>query len=361
MDYHSLKIILPVGISFYTFQTLSYTIDVYQRKMSATKDPISFFAYVSFFPQLVAGPIERAKNLLPQFLNKREFNYDLARDGVRQIVWGLFKKLVIADNCAFYANGIFGHYTEVNSSTLLLGILYYLFQVYCDFSAYSDIAIGLGKLFGFRLMRNFDYPFFSRDIPEFWRKWHISLTSWFVDYVYIPLGGSRKGLSKKIRNVFVIFVVSGFWHGANWTFVLWGFVCALGFVPYLLLDKNKRYETVVAEGKILPSIKEFFQMSGVTLFIMLSMILFRSENIYDAYGYAKGLFSCSFHPFDLGRLDYLPYILVLLVWEWFFRTKEHGLHVDHLPQFLRWLIYFGTVWSVLYYFGQEQEYIYFQF
>ncbi len=361
LTYDSLSIILPVGISFYTFQTLSYTIDVYLNKMKPTKDPISFFAYVSFFPQLVAGPIERAKNLLPQFERQRTFDYALARDGMLQIVWGLFKKVVIADNCAIYVNKIFEHYGEVNSSTLLLGLIYFLFQVYCDFSGYSDMAIGLGKLFGFKLMKNFDYPFFSRTIPEFWKKWHISLTSWFVDYVYIPLGGSRKGLAKKIRNVFIIFIVSGFWHGANWTFIAWGFFCALAFLPSLLRKKEKQYSQIVAEGKTFPSLKEFFQMLGIFSFIMLSMILFRSPDIQTAWNYTQGLFSFNFHPFDLGRMDYFYFIVILLIWEWLSRSKEHSLQIDHLKQPVRWVIYFATTWSILYYFGQEQEYIYFQF
>ncbi len=208
----SLNIILPVGISFYTFQTLSYTIDVYRRKLEPTKDFIAFSAFVSFFPQLVAGPIERATHLLPQFYTKRTFDYTLAVNGMRQILWGLFKKIVIADNCAEYANMIFNNSADYSGSTLVLGALFFTFQIYCDFSGYSDIAIGTSRLFGFDLMRNFNFPYFSRDIAEFWRRWHISLSTWFRDYVYIPLGGSRGGLWMKIRNTFIIFIVSGFWH-----------------------------------------------------------------------------------------------------------------------------------------------------
>lgn len=221
MSASSLNIILPVGISFYTFQTLSYTIDVYNRKLEPTKDFVVFAAFVSFFPQLVAGPIERAKHLLPQFYVKRTFEYSKAIDGLRQILWGLFKKIVIADNCAKFVSLIFDNSTEYSGSTLVLGLVLFTFQVYCDFSGYSDIAIGTSRLFGFNLMQNFNFPYFSRDFAEFWRRWHISLSTWFRDYLYIPLGGSRGGVGMKIRNTFVIFIVSGFWHGANWTFIAW--------------------------------------------------------------------------------------------------------------------------------------------
>jgi D-alanyl-lipoteichoic acid acyltransferase DltB (MBOAT superfamily) len=229
-----LKVILPVGISFYTFQALSYSIDVYRGKIEPTKDIIAFFAFISFFPQLVAGPIERATNLLPQFLKKREFDYDTAVDGMRQILWGLFKKIVVADNCAVYVDQVFSTYTNQTGSTLLLAAIFFTFQIYGDFSGYSDIAIGTAKLFGIRLMRNFNVPYFSRDIAEFWRRWHISLTTWFRDYVYIPLGGSRVNKAKVVRNTFIIFLVSGFWHGANWTFIAWGAYHAILFLPLIL-------------------------------------------------------------------------------------------------------------------------------
>jgi D-alanyl-lipoteichoic acid acyltransferase DltB (MBOAT superfamily) len=242
----SLNIILPVGISFYTFQTLSYTIDVYRRKLEPTSSFISFAAFVSFFPQLVAGPIERATNLLPQFYTKRKFDLEQAKIGVRQIVWGLFKKVVIADTCAQYANQIFDNSANHDGFTLLMGAVAFTFQIYGDFSGYSDIAIGTARLFNFKLMENFRYPYFSRDIAEFWRRWHISLSTWFRDYLYIPLGGSRVSRSKVIRNVFIIFVVSGFWHGANWTYIFWGFLNALYFLPSLLRNNNRNYLDTVA-------------------------------------------------------------------------------------------------------------------
>lgn len=262
-DYVTLNILLPVGISFYTFQALSYTIDVYQGKIKATHDIVAFFAYISFFPQLVAGPIERATHLLPQFLRPRNFDCDLALDGIRQMLWGFFKKVVVADNCALFVNGVFENYQTLDGSTLFLGAFFFTIQIYGDFSGYSDIAIGCARLFGIDLMQNFKYPYFSRDIAEFWRRWHISLTTWFRDYIYIPLGGSRVGKWKSFRNTLVIFLVSGFWHGANWTFVAWGAYHALLFLPLLLLGQNRRYRDSVAENSFLPSVKELTQM-GVT-------------------------------------------------------------------------------------------------
>lgn len=290
---NSLNIILPVGISFYTFQTLSYTIDVYKRKLEPTNDFIAFSAFVSFFPQLVAGPIERATHLLPQFYKKRTFDYSKSVDGMRQILWGLFKKVVIADNCAEYANQIFNNSAEMNGSSLVLGALFFTFQIYGDFSGYSDIAIGTSRLFGFDLMRNFNFPYFSRDIAEFWRRWHISLSTWFRDYLYIPLGGSRGGTWMKVRNTFIIFIVSGFWHGANWTFIVWGALNAIYFLPLLLTNNNRNNLETVAQGKLLPSIKELsfiFLTFGLTVF---AWIFFRAENIGHAISYISEIFSSS--------------------------------------------------------------------
>jgi alginate O-acetyltransferase complex protein AlgI len=229
----TLNIILPVGISFYTFQTMSYTIDIYRNKLEPTKDFISFASFVSFFPQLVAGPIERASNLLPQILNRREFQYEQGVQGLRLILWGMFKKVVIADSLAPRVDDIFGNYQDLGGGTLWLGAIYFAFQIYCDFSGYSDIAIGSSKLFGFELKSNFKFPYFSRNIGEFWRRWHISLSTWFRDYLYIPLGGSQKGKWNSIRNIFIIFLVSGFWHGANWTFIIWGLFHSILFLSSL--------------------------------------------------------------------------------------------------------------------------------
>lgn len=291
-DYVTLNILLPVGISFYTFQALSYTIDVYQGKIKATHDIVAFFAYISFFPQLVAGPIERATHLLPQFLRPRNFDCDLALDGIRQMLWGFFKKVVVADNCALFVNGVFENYQTLDGSTLFLGAFFFTIQIYGDFSGYSDIAIGCARLFGIDLMQNFKYPYFSRDIAEFWRRWHISLTTWFRDYIYIPLGGSRVGKWKSFRNTLVIFLVSGFWHGANWTFVAWGAYHALLFLPLLLLGQNRRYRDSVAENSFLPSVKELTQMGVTFLLVLLGWILFRMRRFFIAIFRYLGVVGC---------------------------------------------------------------------
>jgi len=362
-----LNIVLPVGISFYTFQTLSYSIDIYRKKLTATKDLIAFFAYVSFFPQLVAGPIERATNLLPQFTSKRKFDYENATDGLRQILWGLFKKVVVADNCATYANEVFTNYGDLSGSTLLLGAVLFAFQIYGDFSGYSDIAIGTSRLFGFNLMKNFAFPYFSRDISEFWRRWHISLSTWFRDYLYIPLGGSRGGMMMKVRNTFAIFLVSGFWHGANWTFLAWGFLNALYFLPLLLTNKNRVNTNTVAEGKRLPSFKEFFQITRTFLLTCLAWVFFRSATVTDSFHYLKGIFSTSLFKiptlfdtkiFFISMLS----IAILIFVEWIQRMKEHGLVLtEKTPLLFRQSIYIILVVMIFYFAGTQQEFIYFQF
>ncbi len=306
---NSLNIILPVGISFYTFQTLSYTIDVYKRQHETTKDFIAFSAFVSFFPQLVAGPIERATNLLPQFYTKRYFDYSKTVDGMRQILWGLFKKIVIADNCAQYANIIFNNSSEYSGSTLVLGAIFFTFQIYGDFSGYSDIAIGTSRLFGFNLKQNFAFPYFSRDIAEFWRRWHISLSSWFRDYLYIPLGGSRGKTRNKIRNVFIIFLVSGFWHGANWTFIIWGALNALYFLPIFITNNNRNNLNIVSQGQYLPNLKEFLLMSLTFILTVFAWIFFRAENIGHAISYINNIFS----PTLFESSEIFPLGLLLLI------------------------------------------------
>ena len=362
-----LKIILPVGISFYTFQALSYSIDVYRGKMEPTKDIIQFFAFVSFFPQLVAGPIERATNLLPQFAKPRRFDYDDAVDGMRQMLWGLFKKMVVADNCAFYVNQVFSDYSSYSGSTLLLAAVFFTFQIYCDFSGYSDIAIGVAKLFGIRLMRNFNVPYFSRDIAEFWRRWHISLTTWFRDYVYIPLGGSRVSSAKVIRNTFVIFLLSGLWHGANWTFIVWGAYHALLFLPLILTGKNRKYTNQVAEGRSLPSLKEMCQMSITFMLVVIGWILFRADSIEQAWGYLLGIFNKSLFtaPWLHLRSYYLPVllsILVLLIVEWVQRGKEHAFDLRGIKSHvLKYFIYLLVVIALFWLGGQAETFIYFQF
>ncbi|MFZ2432367.1 MAG: MBOAT family O-acyltransferase [Lutibacter sp.] len=361
---NSLNIILPVGISFYTFQTMSYSIDVYKRKLVPTKDFIAFSAFVSFFPQLVAGPIERATNLLPQFYKKRTFDYSKAVDGLRQILWGLFKKVVIADTCAESANAIFNNSDDFSGSTLVLGALYFTFQIYGDFSGYSDIAIGTSRLFGFDLKRNFAFPYFSRDIAEFWRRWHISLSTWFRDYLYIPLGGSKGGTWMQIRNIFIIFIVSGFWHGANWTFIVWGALNALYFLPLMVFNKNRQHLDNVAKGRNLPNLKEFFQILitfGLTVF---AWIFFRAENIGHAFRYISEIFSASLFSMP-GFKNYtiIFLILIFILIEWIGREQEHALEKLGLSwnRSFRYGMYYAIIIAIFLYGGKEQQFIYFQF
>ena len=359
-----LNIILPVGISFYTFQTLSYTIDVYKRKLEPTKDFIAFTAFVSFFPQLVAGPIERATHLLPQFHKRRKFDYALAVDGMRQILWGLFKKIVIADNCAEFANQIFNNSADMNGSTLVLGAIFFTFQIYGDFSGYSDIAIGTSRLFGFNLKQNFAFPYFSRDIAEFWRRWHISLSTWFRDYLYIPLGGSRGGTWMKIRNTFIIFIVSGFWHGANWTFIVWGALNAIYFLPLLLTNNNRNNLETVAKGKLFPNLKELSFMLltfGLTVF---AWIFFRADNIGHAISYISEILSPSLFTIPEIRPSNLILLIIVFVFiEWLGREGQYAisnLGIKWTPP-LRYAMYYAIIIAIFWFGGKEQEFIYFQF
>lgn len=363
LDWVTIDILLPVGISFYTFQALSYTIDVYKKKIEPTHDIISFFAFVSFFPQLVAGPIERATNLLPQFYKKRTFEYAKASNGMRQILWGLFKKIVIADNCAPIVNDIFNTYQHQSASTLMMGGILFAFQIYGDFSGYSDIAIGSSRLFGIDLMRNFNFPYFSRDISEFWRRWHISLNTWFRDYIYIPLGGSRKGIPKAIRNTFIIFLVSGLWHGANWTFVIWGAYHALLFTPLLAMNQNRKFTNTVAQNRWFPTLKEVLLM-GVTFFlVVIGWIIFRSNNITIAVNYIENIFSWSLFSmpvFDNKKTVILIFILIII--EWIGRRNQFALEkIPHCNRPLRWLLYLSICFMLIEFNGASQQFIYFQF
>lgn len=361
---NSLNIILPVGISFYTFQTLSYTIDVYKRKLKPTKNYIAFSAFVSFFPQLVAGPIERATSLLPQFYKKRIFDYSKAVDGMRQILWGLFKKVVIADNCAEYANLIFNNSDNYSGSTLIVGAIFFTFQIYGDFSGYSDIAIGTSRLFGFDLKRNFAFPYFSRDIAEFWRRWHISLSTWFRDYLYIPLGGSRGGTWMKVRNTFIIFIVSGFWHGANWTFMVWGALNAIYFLPLLLTNTNRNNLEIVAHGKLLPNMRELILILTTFSLTVLAWIFFRAENITHAFRYISEIFSIS--TFSIPQEHPRNIILLLMFFvliEWLGREGRYA--ISHLGttwrRSVRYAFYYAILIAIFWFGGKEQEFIYFQF
>jgi len=368
--FNSLDIILPVGISFYTFQTLSYTIDVYKRKLEPTTDLIAFSAFVSFFPQLVAGPIERATNLLPQFYKQRTFNYLAAVDGMRQILWGLFKKIVIADNCAEYANQIFNNSSDMNGSTLVLGAFFFTFQIYGDFSGYSDIAIGTSRLFGFNLMKNFSFPYFSRDIAEFWRRWHISLSTWFRDYLYIPLGGSNGGTFMKVSNTFIIFIVSGFWHGANWTFIAWGALNALYFLPLLLTNKNRNNIEIVAKGKYFPSFKDLLLIISTFGLTVFAWIFFRAQDIGHALQYIFGIFSSSIFDYPkfsnmIGAIYTLLYLIFFIVIEWIGRNENYAIEKLALnsKRFIRYGFYYLIIIIIIYAsLGKsEQTFIYFQF
>ena len=358
-----LSVILPVGISFYTFQTLSYSIDVYKKKLEPTQDIIAFFAFVSFFPQLVAGPIERASNLLPQFYKKRYFEYAKASDGMRQILWGLFKKVVIADNAAAYANEIFNHSGEYSGSTLILGAVFFAFQIYGDFSGYSDIAIGTSRLFGFNLMQNFAFPYFSRDIAEFWRRWHISLSTWFRDYLYIPLGGSRGGTWMKIRNTFIIFLVSGFWHGANWTFIVWGGLNAIYFLPLLLTKNNRNNLDIVARGRILPSFKDCGLILLTFVSTVFAWIFFRARDLSQAFDIIGEIFSTTiFNRFEVFSGKLVGFLIVFMLAEWLGRDSKYALGKAYLwPKWIRFSIYSLIIFAIFVYSGQQQEFIYFQF
>ena len=392
-DFLLLHLILPVGISFYTFQALSYSIDVYRRQLAPTHDIVAFTAFLSFFPQLVAGPIERATNLLPQFQNKRTFDYATAVDGMRQILWGLFKKIVVADNCATYVDTVFADISNQSGSTLVLAAVLFTFQIYGDFSGYSDIAIGTAKLFGIKLMRNFNVPYFSRDIAEFWRRWHISLTTWFRDYVYIPLGGSRPDTSNlspfasrlsptaytkciAVRNTFIIFLLSGFWHGANWTFVLWGAYHALLFVPLLLLNKNRRYRDTVAtitlpdgtiKTKLLPSFKEAGQMLLTFALAVFGWIIFRATGLKTLSTWLIGIFDSSLFsiPWLMTKYYYIPLavsILIMIIFEWINRTKEHSFQISIKYKWLRWCIYLIFIFMLFVSINVDTpQFIYFQF
>jgi D-alanyl-lipoteichoic acid acyltransferase DltB (MBOAT superfamily) len=364
VDVFTLNVILPVGISFYTFHGLSYVIDIYKKRIVAEKNVVDYAVFVSYFPLLVAGPIERATHLLPQIKVKRKFNYDQAVSGLYQILWGLFKKVVIADNCATFANDIFNNSETYGGSTLVIGAIFFTFQIYGDFSGYSDIALGVSRLFGIELLKNFNFPYFSRDIAEFWRRWHISLSSWFKDYVYIPLGGSKGGKIMQIRNTFIIFLVSGFWHGANWTFLIWGFLNALYFLPLLLTNNNRANLDIVAKDNILPNLKEIFQMLTTFALTVFAWIFFRANSVMDAFAFVNGIFSKSLFTITEVRPSFLLVLLAFFITiEWIGRNGNYAL--DNFNRYgnriLRWS-FIVLLLVLIFIFGkEEQQFIYFQF
>ena len=366
-SYWSLNIILPVGISFYTFQTLSYSLDIYYRKLRPTKNLIAFTAFVSFFPQLVAGPIERASNLLSQIGNERKFNYIQITDGLKLILWGLFKKIVIADSLAPIVDDIFLNYNNYSTSTLVLGILFFSFQVYGDFSGYSDIAIGSSKLFGIELRSNFKFPHFSRNVAEYWQRWHISLSTWFRHYMYIPMGGSRVSKLLSIRNIVIIFLVSGFWHGANWTFIIWGGLHALFYIPVFLMGRNRIYaDNSIGEKSGIPTIKEVLQVLLTFALVSFSRIFFRSPTVTDAFGYLKRImtevsFENYLHPKGYRMIDFSILILVFTLYEYLIR-KDERRPFKFKNKSARTMIYSLMILAmILFYDNTGKSFIYFQF
>jgi D-alanyl-lipoteichoic acid acyltransferase DltB (MBOAT superfamily) len=364
-----LQILLPVGISFFTFQSISYLIDVYRRQVQATKDPIAFFAFVAFFPQLVAGPIERASRLMPQMTKLRKFDSASAIDGARLLLWGLFKKVVVADNCALIVNQIFDSADRYNGSTLFLGALFFSFQIYGDFSGYSDMAIGIARLFGINLMRNFAFPYFTQNMADFWKRWHISLSTWFRDYIYIPLGGSRRGTMLTIRNVFLVFLLSGLWHGANWTFVLWGLVHAILLVSYIIF--KERYPAMENKPELsagISRIREGLSIGGTFFLTTLTWVLFRADNIHVAKDIFQKILSFSLlETPDMPNLPVviMPFIMILFLVsvEWISRKKEHALEFlgTAWPRTLRWGFYCIILTCIYFFGGPKQDFIYFQF
>ena len=372
-EFWTLNIILPVGISFYTFHGLSYVIDIYKIRIKPERNFIDYSVFVSFFPLLVAGPIERATHLLPQIQNERKFDYAKTVEGLQQILWGLFKKVVIADGCAEYANLIFNNLGDFQGVSLVLGSVFFSVQIYCDFSGYSDIALGTARLFGIDLLRNFAYPYFSRNIAEFWRRWHISLSSWFKDYLYIPLGGSKGTLYKTVRNTLIIFIVSGFWHGANWTFIIWGLLHAIYIIPSIVFKKNRNHLNTVAEGRIIPSFNDLLAIFITFSLVNFAWIFFRSPTVNSAFNFISSMFTGIFswssysHTYDFIVEDVgvllLFFILFLFLTEWMGREYSNPLSFFSkvLPKTFLYFLYYCIIFCIIIYYGNEQQFIYFQF
>ncbi len=361
-----LDVALPVGISFYTFHGMSYVFDIYRGQQKPVRNFVDYAVFVSFFPLLVAGPIERANHLLPQVQQPRYFRYEQALDGCRLMLWGMFKKVVIADGLAETVNHIFNNYQQLDGFTLFIGAIAFSFQIYGDFSGYSDIALGTAKLFGFELLSNFKFPYFSRDLAEFWRRWHISLSSWFRDYLYIPLGGSKSGLFKSIRNTFIIFLVSGFWHGASWNFIIWGLIHACGFLPLLMLQKNRKHVTdIVAQDRKFPNVKEWVQMISTFCFVTFAWIFFRSETLQQAFGFISQMVGSTLkNPSQFlhlhGGKSAFIYIIPLVLTDWYLRRDARKLKMTQLT-FVRWIIYLLLIYLCIVHLSAEQQFIYFQF
>ncbi len=358
LDWVSLNLVLPIGISFYTFQALSYSIDVYRGDMAPTRDAGAFFAYISFFPQLVAGPIERATNLIPQFSRTQTFSYSDGVEGMKMILWGLFKKMLVADNCAIAANYVFGNYENVGSLTLWYGVFMFSMQIYGDFSGYSDIAIGSARLFGIRLMQNFHTPYFSRSIKEFWRRWHISLSSWLRDYLYYPLGGSRCGKHRHARNLFIVFLASGLWHGANFTFLCWGAYQAIFIIPGIYQKRLGKVDVNYSRAK------HFAAISCTFIIVMIGWMVFRAPDMATAADFLIRMFS-GIAGNNLPEKSALIWVAVLLSSDFFMQDRRHGLDFPEKGiwkyRAFRWLTYVVLFMAVLIFSGSEKQFIYFQF
>ena len=355
----SLNIILPVGISFYTFQTMSYSLDIFYKKIEPTKDFISFASFVSFFPQLVAGPIERASNLLPQMLNKRKFDYYDSVIGLRLMRWGMFKKVAIADSLSPTVDYIFQNYTNLDGGVLALGLIYFSFQIYCDFSGYSDIAIGTAKLFGFKLSSNFKFPYFSRNIGEFWKRWHISLSSWFRDYLYIPMGGSKGSMAQNIKNIFIIFIISGFWHGASWNFIIWGSFHSILFLPIFIYGTNKKYGVdVIAKDSFLPTFIDLIKVLATYISTTIAWVFFRSDSIYDSFLYLALMLKNLSIP-NTSRFGLL-YVLIIVLFDWNFRQNEQN-PLSFKSKITRYTVYYILLIMIVLNIHSGEQFIYFQF
>ena len=354
-----LHIALPIGISFYTFQTMSYTIDVYRGEVAAQKNILTFATYVTLFPQLIAGPIVQYKTVEKELMHRKVTLEDFSEGAFRFSV-GLAKKVLLANQIGSLWNSI-SQLNHMSVATAWLGAIAYSFQIYFDFSGYSDMAIGLGRMFGFYFLENFNFPYMSKTITEFWRRWHISLGSWFRDYIYIPLGGSRCSKWKSFRNTMIIFLVSGLWHGANWTFICWGAFHALLFLPLLLMGRNRKYKDIVAENKYLPSLKELGQIISTFILVMIGWVIFRAENIKEAYQYIIYMFT----KWQPSSLEYgvkcIQYIAILIIIEWINRRKMHGLEINIKYPIIRWGIYCAIFYYIFYYSNDIQTFIYFQF
>lgn len=367
-DVLTLNVVLPVGISFYTFQALSYSIDVYRRKLQASHNLIDVMAFIGFFPQLVAGPIERATKLLPQIQRERTFSPSEASTGMRQMLWGLFKKMIVADTCGMVVDSIWNDVPAHSGFVLAVTAVLFSFQIYADFSGYSDIAIGCARLFGIELTTNFKVPYFSRSIREYWRRWHVTLMNWFTEYVYFPLGGSRRGKARTVVNTVIVFALSGLWHGANWTYVLWGLYNAVLFIPLILTGKG-RYKDTVASGRLLPSLKESFLMLVVFALATLGLSLFRAPSVHEFIAYLGVMFSPSLLQVGFGHeiKVALVYGLVMLLVEWFSRERRFGLDFGDTQcgvlryRWVRWIIYVGLFAYTVIMSGLHSNFIYFQF